>query len=716
MTTRLSLLGGFLIAALAAACGGDDGGEVNATCGDSTREGAEQCDDGNTASGDGCSSACTTEIAMTCGDSSTTGTEQCDDGNTTDGDGCSAMCQTETPTEDCGNGMLDGSEGCDDGDITAGDGCSAACAVETGYTCVGEPSVCTMTVTPADGTCAAPYELMFTSSASMLVATGTGDTTNGTSQLAMGSCNGDPDAGAGKDHVWKFTTTATSDVSIEVADTSGFDTVVRLLAAPCDLNTEIDEYLGADGCSDIAASGEVLEYTALPAGTYYVVIDGYLAADAGMYSFTVTSRATLCGNGMIDPISGIMGTFDEPCDDGDLMSGDGCSNRCDVEPGFSCDAGEPSVCVASCGDGVLDAGEECDDDNTTNGDRCSATCTLESDVVEAAEPNNTVPLVLSAGSHIIRGELTAGDVDLYTFTLTAATTVHLETYNSIDLQDDYTGFGTLPLVDCDTDTLVSLYAMGADVTSDTAALFSDDDDGDSRCSYLGPNDTADDNVPNDIANPLEGVLQPGTYTIRVNHFLATGTAAYYILDLKLPTVASTAMPPAVGDLVINEYMAADGPASSLADTNCDGNFTGTDDEFVELVNVSQKTLDLAGVTIHDGSLIGLRHTFPAGATVAPGKAVVVWGGGAPACPGVTNFFTATETSLGLNDDGDTISVRSADLIPVTLATRTYATAATTGVSDNLSPDVTGTAYALHTMVTGAVGSFSPGKHVAGTAF
>jgi hypothetical protein len=275
---------------------------------------------------------------------------------------------------------------------------------------------------------------------------------------------------------------------------------------------------------------------------------------------------------------------------------------------------------------------------------------------------------------------------------------------------NYTGVGTLLNVDCfDNDTVVRLFASTANPMMNNAALFTDDDDGDESCSYLGPQDSASDGM-NDTANPNEGVLQPGTYTIKVNEFGAMATQSRYLLDLKIVTVSSA---PAAGDLVINEYMAADG---TTADTNCDGATTGTNDEFVELVNVSTKTLDLAGVTIHDGSLIGLRHTFAAGATVAPGKAVVVWGGGAPACPGVTNFFTASEMSLGLNDGGDTISVRSAGLVPVTLATRTYATAAATGISDNLSPDVTGTAYARHNMVTGAVGSFSPGKRANGTAF
>jgi cysteine-rich repeat protein len=52
--------------------------------------------------------------------------EQCDDGNTTPGDGCSATCQDEV----CGNLFVDPGEECDDGNTTAGDGCSDVCLTE----------------------------------------------------------------------------------------------------------------------------------------------------------------------------------------------------------------------------------------------------------------------------------------------------------------------------------------------------------------------------------------------------------------------------------------------------------------------------------------------------------------------------------------------------------------------------------------------------------
>jgi len=67
-------------------------------CGDGNLdEGFEECDDGNTENGDGCSSVCTIEL-MACGDGILDEPEeQCDDGNIEDGDGCSSLCQIEDP-------------------------------------------------------------------------------------------------------------------------------------------------------------------------------------------------------------------------------------------------------------------------------------------------------------------------------------------------------------------------------------------------------------------------------------------------------------------------------------------------------------------------------------------------------------------------------------------------------------------------------------------
>jgi cysteine-rich repeat protein len=106
-------------------------------CGDGTVDAGEDCDDGNTTNGDGCSATCENEPPPppppACGDGTVDAGEDCDDGNTMNGDGCSATCENEPPPPPpgcCGDGHLDAGEQCDDGNTTSGDGCSATCTLE----------------------------------------------------------------------------------------------------------------------------------------------------------------------------------------------------------------------------------------------------------------------------------------------------------------------------------------------------------------------------------------------------------------------------------------------------------------------------------------------------------------------------------------------------------------------------------------------------------
>ena len=63
----------------------------------------------------------------------------------------------------------------------------------------------------------------------------------------------------------------------------------------------------------------------------------------------------------------------EECDDGNLLSGDGCF-ACLVETGWTCDQQEPSTCLTICGDGLTKGDEECDDGNQNEEDACSSEC------------------------------------------------------------------------------------------------------------------------------------------------------------------------------------------------------------------------------------------------------------------------------------------------------------------------------------------------------
>jgi len=144
-------------------------------CGDGKLEGGENCDDGNTASNDGCSTTCQREPGADCptpgslakwrnveteskrrASSATVATirPSCQPAV-----GARTACSMEIPTirllEDmhqgtelsdssgntqacataCGDGNIDPNEACDDGNQLDGDGCSSKCTTETGFVC-----------------------------------------------------------------------------------------------------------------------------------------------------------------------------------------------------------------------------------------------------------------------------------------------------------------------------------------------------------------------------------------------------------------------------------------------------------------------------------------------------------------------------------------------------------------------------------------------------
>jgi hypothetical protein len=119
----------------------------------------------------------------------------------------------------------------------------------------------------------------------------------------------------------------------------------------------------------------------------------------------------------------------------------------------------------------------------------------------------------------------------------------------------------------------------------------------------------------------------------------------------------TQPPPApVGPaVIINEVFAS--PKAGSGDANGDGVFSSIHDEFVELVNVSGAPVDLGGWKLSDSAMT--RYTFPAGTTLAAGKALVLFGGGSVAAVATATGATckvAGSSSLGLNNTGDLVKL------------------------------------------------------------
>ena len=181
-------------------------------------------------------------------------------------------------------------------------------------------------------------------------------------------------------------------------------------------------------------------------------------------------------------------------------------------------------------------------------------------------------------------------------------------------------------------------------------------------------------------------------------------------SLLLALCALVLTPMASAQLVINEvhYDPADG---APGDANGDGARDGSQDEFVEIVNTGTAAVDLSGFVIEDEASFNstdatfVRHTFPAGTTVAPGQAVVVFGGGTPTGAfGGSVVQTASSGQIGLNNSGDTVYLVN------TAGTTVVQYAYDGAVQDQAlarNPDRTG-AFVAHNTITTNVRLFSPG--------
>lgn len=184
-------------------------------------------------------------------------------------------------------------------------------------------------------------------------------------------------------------------------------------------------------------------------------------------------------------------------------------------------------------------------------------------------------------------------------------------------------------------------------------------------------------------------------------------ADHEMCQLTIATSPLAPPPVGTGELVVNEIL-ADPPVDY--DANGDGVLHYHEDEFVELLNRGDGSLDLSGATISD--LVGLRVTLPAGTVLAPGEVLVVFGGGTPReiGPGVHVFAAGW---MQLNNDGDTVTIRDAG--GALLAEVTFGVEA--GQDQSLVRATDGdpaAAFVLHGTV--GVGPASPGRRSDGSAF
>lgn len=239
------------------------------------------------------------------------------------------------------------------------------------------------------------------------------------------------------------------------------------------------------------------------------------------------SGQTSCGDRVLD--------FDETCDDGNWLPGDGCDGQCQLEcgngvvdEGEECEDGNRDPddgcderCLNECGNGVLDGGEECEPTLTPSD--CTPDCLWEpiASDIDLPEPGS---------STTISGELTATSP---TWLRPIGTCNSLSGINSDCSWEGYvlvngqgrritltinayasgTGDGTLR------DTMLFLYGGGWLPHDPLSCLASDDDSGEGRDAMIESVELAPDEPYYLVVSSFYGLVADdhlGSYELEIS--------------------------------------------------------------------------------------------------------------------------------------------------------------------------------------------------------
>lgn len=190
------------------------------------------------------------------------------------------------------------------------------------------------------------------------------------------------------------------------------------------------------------------------------------------------------------------------------------------------------------------------------------------------------------------------------------------------------------------------------------------------------------------------------------------------MDIPVDTpdaAACTAAAPTAGQLVISEVMANPNDGAGGFDFNNDGVYSGTADEYVEIINMSGGPLNIDGVLLQvDTPTLNTKLTIATTVCLPAQGAILVFGGGTPNLAVGAEVMVFAASGLALNNPGDTVAVVAADgLTQLDMFTYASSTAAVSWAAD---PEGS-TNFVLHGEATTSAGATaSPGTCSDGSPF
>jgi cysteine-rich repeat protein len=296
----------------------------------------EACDDGNASTGDYCSSDCSA-VTGACGDGDVQVNEDCDDSNLASGDGCDSTCREES----CGDGIVNnGGEACDDGNNLSHDYCTADCSATNGRCGDGivqsRMETCDDASQCADGTTDCTI-------AGAAACVGIGD----------GSCAPRSDDGC----------------DANCRDTACGNGILTGTEECDDGNESSNDYCSPE-CESTGSCGDSIVQTS---------IENCDAGGVQTQTCEASCKRAICGDGVLNALAG------EDCDDGrQCTDGTPCTSGAGACSGIgdgSCRTRGDDYCAAdckaatgSCGDGIIQTGEEECDDRGVQSAACELNC------------------------------------------------------------------------------------------------------------------------------------------------------------------------------------------------------------------------------------------------------------------------------------------------------------------------------------------------------